>query len=999
MDPIDKIGLLKMDFLGLSNLTIMHNAVDIIEAVYGKKIDIEGLPLDDKKTFELLGRGETTGVFQLECLSGDTIISNTTIKTLYEKHHKTKLESIYVDEGKIHKNKIIKVIKGKSKKLFCLVTKNGRYIKASAEHNFLTTTGWKELKAIQPGDLLLQKIKAKHSTFNQCSTCKKQIDGQREGKSKFCYRCSALHYRNPSKLISRQKISNSRVRFYASGGEPWNKGMSKENNPILANTGLKISRALTGITYEDRYGLEEAQKRKALQSQAMSGKNNHMFGKKSPHAKGGYRPDLKHYVRSNWEADFARILKLSNLEYEYEPQTFSLTLPGNKPVNYTPDFYVPSLNTYYEIKGWMHDLDRQKIEAFTQQYPAIKLEVISATKFAEFALKYRDLVKWECPRIPAEQSFEFIEVEKILPAGIEETYDIAMESPGNNYVANSFVVHNSDGMKRYIRELKPDKFEDIIAMVALYRPGPIQWIDSFVKRKNNLEKVEYLHPLAQKAMKETYGIPVYQEQVMQMSKDMCGFSGAEADTLRKAIGKKIPKLMREMKEKFISGAVERGVEQHKAEQIWTQLEDFAAYCFNKSHATCYAMIAYQTAYLKAHFPDCFMAALMTSDIDNIDRLSIEISESERMGMSVLPPDVNESFADFAVVKDSKSIRFGLGAIKNVGVAVAKAIVRERKTNGSFSSLENFLQRNGSTLNKKVLESMVKAGALDRFNERGSLYAGLELLVKYASQSNDKNSGNQISIFSDNDNKNTLAQLNLPAGANDQNEFLAWEKELLGLYLSAHPLKEFAETLNSATTPINEISTEMANKTLRIGGMIHEIKKITTKSSQIMAFIKLEDLTGEMEVVAFPSVFHERPDLWIVDKMVIVQGKVSDKDGTAKLLADRVFPLEMARNGLLSPLSQGKEFGNVNAQKVSAQSQNLRNNPPSNQKLFVIDLPRSVTKPKIEELRDMLKGYPGETPVELRIIQNGNTKIVRTTLKIKDCEEVKQSIDNLFGAQV
>jgi DNA polymerase-3 subunit alpha len=522
----------------------------------------------------------------------------------------------------------------------------------------------------------------------------------------------------------------------------------------------------------------------------------------------------------------------------------------------------------------------------------------------------------------------------------------------------------------------------------------MQWIESFINRKNGKEKVEYLHPLAEKAMKDTYGIPVYQEQVMQMSKDMCGFTGAEADTLRKAIGKKIPKLMKEMKEKFIDGAVKNGVQKSKAEEIWLKLEDFAAYCFNKSHATCYAMISYQTAYLKAHYPDCFMAALMTSDLDDIERLSIEISESEHMGMQVLPPDVNESFADFAVVKDNKSIRFGLSAIKNVGVGVAKAIVRERKSNGPFLTLEDFLQRNGGTVNKKVLESLVKSGALDRFDKRGSLWAGLEVLVKYASDSNHKGSANQISIFGEKEQQDSLAKLSLPLGIENKNEFLTWEKELLGLYLSEHPLKSYSEVLKSATSPINEVSVEMANKTIRIGGMIHEIKKITTKSNQMMAFIKLEDLTGELEIIAFPTIFSERPDLWLADKMVVVQGKISDKDGTPKLLIDRVWPLELAKQGLLPPLNNGNGEG---------RNGNYRRGEPkepvsTGSKIFIIEIPNLSSKDILQGLKEILKKHPGTTPVELRILQNGDTKFIQTKITVKESDELKESIAELLKTQ-
>jgi DNA polymerase III subunit alpha len=549
----------------------------------------------------------------------------------------------------------------------------------------------------------------------------------------------------------------------------------------------------------------------------------------------------------------------------------------------------------------------------------------------------------------------------------------------------------SAGMKRYIKELKPNLFEDIIAMVSLYRPGPMQWIQSFIDRKNGKEEITYLHPLAKEALKETYGIPVYQEQVMRLSKDMCGFTGSEADTLRKAIGKKIPKLMAEMKEKFINGAVKNGVKADRADEIWKQLEDFAAYCFNKSHATCYALIAYQTAYLKAHYPDCFMAALMTSDLDNIDRLSIEISECERMKLTVMPPDVNESFADFAVVKDARSIRFGLAAIKNVGLSVAKAIVRERKANGPFQSLEEFLSRCSTTLNKKVLESLVKAGSLDRFAARESLYAGIELLVKTAAGGNKSHAANQMMIFGEEEQKTTIAKLNLPAGTLDKKLNLVWEKELLGLYLSDHPIKEYSELLAKVATPLHEIKLEDAGKTVRVGGIVHEVKKITTKSNQMMAFVQLEDLNAVVELVVFPTIFKDNQKFWEPDAMVLVEGKINDKDGSAKILVDKVWPLDSVTPAILSPLDQSI--------KPNFSRGNWLNNAPtttkSTSRQFTIELPQRTTKTVIEQLKTILLDHPGEATVELRIPHGGSTKIVQTSLKVKRSEELEEEVQQLL----
>lgn len=586
-----------------------------------------------------------------------------------------------------------------------------------------------------------------------------------------------------------------------------------------------------------------------------------------------------------------------------------------------------------------------------------------------------------------------------LPLDDKKTFELL----GHGDTTGVFQLESS-GMKRYIRELKPNRFDDITAMVALYRPGPMQWIQSFIDRKNGREEVEYMHPLAEQAFKETYGIPVYQEQVMRMSKDMCGFTGPEADTLRKAIGKKIPKLMKEMKEKFIEGAKKNGVAATKAEEIWLQMEDFAAYCFNKSHAVCYATIAFQTAYLKAHYPDCFMAALMTSDLDDIDRLSIEISESERLGLKVLPPDVNTSFANFAVVKDEKAIRFGLAGIKNVGAHVAEAIVKERKSGGEYKTLEDFLERCSASLNKKVIESLVKCGALDKFGTRQSLWAGVELLSKFVGGASRQNSANQASLFGESDSVNSLAKLNLPAGVEDKKQFLAWEKELLGLYLSDHPLKEHAEKLVGVATPINEVTLADANKTVRVAGAVQTIKKITTKSNQMMAFAQIEDLTGMIEAIVFPTIFADQQTFWQSDTLLLLEGKVSDKDGTPKILVDKVWPLETTDLAKLPPISQNsgrRSNGNYGGNGYGEQYGRAQTSDAATQtpKTFIVELPRSASKETLAALKGVLANHPGDTPVELRVLNNGATKIISTPLSVTISSELTDVVAELLGSRV
>ena len=320
----------------------------------------------------------------------------------------------------------------------------------------------------------------------------------------------------------------------------------------------------------------------------------------------------------------------------------------------------------------------------------------------------------------------------------------------------------STGMKRYLRALKPTVFEDIIAMGALYRPGPMQFIDDFIARKNGQKEVKYLHEKVRNALSNTYGILVYQEQVMQIAKDLCGFTGGQADTLRKGVAKKKPEVLAALKKDFIDGAQrESDISLKTVEEFWSQLEAFAAYCFPKAHAASYAHISYWTAYLKANYPAPYMAAVMTSDFDNTDRLAIEITECRHMGMDVLAPDINESFREFAVVPGEKqTIRFALSAIKNVGTGAVDEIVKTRETSGPFKRIEDFLEQvSTKVVNRKTLESLIKAGAFDQFEDRSTLLHNLDGLVAYASRLQKQTLNGQTDLFIEMpDEVNTKPQL-------------------------------------------------------------------------------------------------------------------------------------------------------------------------------------------------------------------------------------------------
>lgn len=455
----------------------------------------------------------------------------------------------------------------------------------------------------------------------------------------------------------------------------------------------------------------------------------------------------------------------------------------------------------------------------------------------------------------------------------------------------------SAGMKRYLRELKPTVFEDIVAMVALYRPGPMQFIDDFIKRKHGEREITYMHPKMEGALSTTYGVLVYQEQVMQISKDLAGFTGGEADTLRKAIGKKLVDVMAKMKQRFIDGAVENsGAKREDMEIFWKQLEDFAAYCFNKSHAACYGLIAYWTAYLKAHYPDAFMAALMTSDQDDVDRLAIEINECKHMGLTVLNPDVNQSYMEFAVVPAAKQIRFGMAAIKGVGVAAVEEIIRARDTDGKFVTVEDFAKRvNTSKVNKKAWESLIKAGGFDSLGDRSDLLFNLENILAFASKLQKEALSGQTDMFGNlvGDGLTPTIDLKTAPVKYTDKEQLMWERELLGLYISAHPLDNFDAFFEEQTIPLSSVKPSVDGQKVTIGGLVTTIRSIVTKNGSKMAFVGLEDKTGESELIIFPKTYEQLGDTLKADIVLKVTGTINarDREGNlgdeAKIIADEV----------------------------------------------------------------------------------------------------------------
>ena len=591
-----------------------------------------------------------------------------------------------------------------------------------------------------------------------------------------------------------------------------------------------------------------------------------------------------------------------------------------------------------------------------------------------------------------------IQIDRI-PLDDEKTYQLLQ----NGDTTGVFQLESS-GMKRYLKELKPTEFNDIIAMCALYRPGPLTagLTDSFVKRKNGQEAVTYAHDKFRGALESTFGVLVYQEQVMRISKDVSGFSGGDADTLRKAIGKKKRDVMEKMRVQFIEGGETfGGVDRHVMEKFWEDLMGFADYAFNKSHSACYALIAYQTAYLKAHYPAAFMAALMTSDFDDTDRLTIEMSECQHMGIDVLPPDVNESFVEFAVVPGKEQIRFGMSAIKNVGVNAVEEILRARK-DGPFESLEDFFDRvNSRIVNKKSIESLIKTGAFDRYASRSKLLNNIEALLSYSQKKQKEQDSGQTDFFGA-VVEEIAVRSEITLGPEDtlytQKDYLFWERELMGLYLSAHPLSDYQTLLSEKTHPISEISKDHDGKKTTIGGIVQSVRVIQTKSGKQMAFVLLADNSSEIELLVFPSTYEETSWLWVTDKILIIDGKVNalDRDGNltddvkVNVMSAREIPHEEA----LKYVAGKKAIKKLDELKAPSATKTEKKRPKA-RRIYIRIADTSDTD-RLQQLKRHTMQYPGSVEVVLVVGPAESKQAIRIPDKSDDSQECIDQLVSLFG---
>jgi DNA polymerase-3 subunit alpha len=514
----------------------------------------------------------------------------------------------------------------------------------------------------------------------------------------------------------------------------------------------------------------------------------------------------------------------------------------------------------------------------------------------------------------------------------------------------------SRGMRNLLREIKPEKFEDLIAVLALYRPGPLGRLESYIKRKRGEEKVEYMHPSLEPILSETYGVIIYQEQVMEIAHRLAGFSLGQADVLRRAMGKKKPEVMEEQREIFVKGAKERGIPEEVAKDIFEDMAKFAEYGFNKSHSAAYAYVSYQTAYLKVYYPKEFMSSLLTSVRNNTSKLSKYIAEAKRMGIKILPPDINESMVYFTVTNEG--IRFGLSAVKNVGEGVAIAIVNERE-NGKFKSILDFVKRlNSRVINKRALESLIKSGAFDSFElSRKSLLENIDKLLDSV-QSSKKLPVTQASLI------DTVELIKDPVIMNTEEftveELMEMEKEMLGLYVSYDPqeeLREISQKLFENT--IDELVDVESGSWIIVPGILKNVREILDRKNQKMLFATLEDYTGEADITVFSSVYNKFKDILQEGKRVVVGGRLEvDKDENeekVKIMVEQVDELDG--------------------------------------KVLLINLNANRTYELIYKIREILKNRKGLTPV---IIKLDNEKIlISPEFWIKWSEDIKKDLNQLI----
>lgn len=559
----------------------------------------------------------------------------------------------------------------------------------------------------------------------------------------------------------------------------------------------------------------------------------------------------------------------------------------------------------------------------------------------------------------------------------------------------------SAGMKRYLRELKPTEFGDLIAMVSLYRPGPMQFISTYIDGKHGKKKVEYLHESLEDILKSTYGIAIYQEQILEIARVFAGFTLGEADLLRRAIGKKIAAELAAQREKFIQGAMANGHSKKLAIEMFDDvIEPFAGYGFNKSHAACYALIAYQTAYLKANFPAEFMAALLTADADNTDRVVIEIEECRNLNIEVLAPDINESRAHFTVI-DDKTIRFGLTAVKGIGEGPVREIIAARELDGRFSSIENFARRvPAKILNKKTIEALALSGTLDELGHRAQLASSYDEISTYAKNIQSSVADGQTDIFGMMDETETpdLKLAEIPEAPASQK--LKWEKDFLGLYVSGHPLQGLKKYIAGKGKLIRSLTRRLVDKPVKVTGMVAQYRRVMTKQGKYMCFGEIEDPSARIPFVLFPRSYEQFGSLVDLDKVVTFQGKLMERGEEMQIVVDQVKLLSL--DSMIQSAKQRGDFdehdrilGVPTHQSLQGKNEE-EGTSEAEDGPFIIELDASAPPDILHQIKPLLEGNKGEHAVEIHMTQGDKLKRIKVPFGVELSDGLKQELERILS---
>ena len=553
---------------------------------------------------------------------------------------------------------------------------------------------------------------------------------------------------------------------------------------------------------------------------------------------------------------------------------------------------------------------------------------------------------------------------------------------------------SSSGMTRYLKELKPSSIFDIMAMVALFRPGPMAVIPDYIARKQNPDLIKYLDPRMESYLDQSLGLIVYQDDVLLTAINLAGYNWEEADKFRKAMGKKIPEEMEKQKEKFFKGCKEVGkLKPELIEELWHLIEPFADYGFNKAHAASYAVVAYQTAYLKANYPIQYMTAILIAESGDMDKVPEVIHECEKMGIKVLPPDVNQSFKSFAMItpEDGSTpyIRFGLNGVKNLGEHIAEVIYRTRNDGGKYQTLEDFIKRvNDKDLNKKSLEALIKCGALDAFGyDRGVLLNNIENLLNFIKQNNEQNNSNQNSLFAGSNIgfSDKIKIKDAPPATKE--EMLKWEKELLGVYVTAHPFEFYAKKMEKCLTPIKELTNLGKKQWVVIGGIIEFAKKKITRSGKTMMFATIGDLTDKLELLIFPKTYETTKDVWVEGRNVCVIGRTSEEEGDDKLFVEKAYEITPENYmELTQQLAMGKEISSRN------EAMEQKEEYGQTEESITLILSLAQVKEKADVIKSILAKYSGDMQVYLRV----GDKTIKTQYQITFDDNLKKELEGLLG---